>query len=303
MIKLEKIRDLDVEANSPRPVHLSAASGLVCHEAAMYVITDDDLHLGVFPVRSSGPGGLIRLFDGVLPQSHDERKKQKPDLEALTLIPPYSDLCFGALLAIGSGSRSNRKRSVLLGLDACGTVCTAPRIVDLSFILDPLAAEFAQVNIEGAVVAGQELRLFQRGNKRHIDNAVIRYSLSAVLDGLDSERANSMTPIAIERFNLGTIRGTPFGFTDAAALSNGDMVFSAVAEDTEDAFHDGPCVGAGIGIIDDRGRLLSFDRIEGTHKVEGIHARLQGEVLELLLVTDADSREVPATLFSACISR
>ncbi|WP_425275552.1 DUF6910 family protein, partial [Sinorhizobium medicae] len=136
-----------------------------------------------FPVRSSGPGGLIRLFDGVLPQSHDERKKQKPDLEALTLIPPYSDLCFGALLAIGSGSRSNRKRSVLLGLDACGTVCTAPRIVDLSFILDPLAAEFAQVNIEGAVVAGQELRLFQRGNKRHIDNAVIRYSPSAVLNG------------------------------------------------------------------------------------------------------------------------
>ncbi|WP_162304807.1 DUF6910 family protein [Sinorhizobium medicae] len=71
----------------------------------------------------------------------------------------------------------------MLGLDACGTVCAAPRIVDLSFILDPLAAEFAQVNIEDAVVAGQELRLFQRGNKRHIDNAVIRYSPSAVLNG------------------------------------------------------------------------------------------------------------------------
>ncbi|MDX0444754.1 hypothetical protein GOC91_25525, partial [Sinorhizobium medicae] len=32
-------------------------------------------------------------------------------------------------------------------------------------------------------VAGQELRLFQRGNKRHIDNAVIRYSPSAVSNG------------------------------------------------------------------------------------------------------------------------
>ncbi|MDX0427218.1 hypothetical protein GOL39_32520 [Sinorhizobium medicae] len=40
-----------------------------------------------------------------------------------------------------------------------------------------------QVNIEDAVVAGQELRLFQRGNKRHIDNAVIRYPPSAVLNG------------------------------------------------------------------------------------------------------------------------
>ena len=87
-----------------RPLHLSAASGLVCLHSFIYVVSDDELHLGVFGRADQKPGHLIRLFDGALAESKSDRKKQKPDLEALTLLPAHENYHHGALLALGSGS-------------------------------------------------------------------------------------------------------------------------------------------------------------------------------------------------------
>ncbi|WP_457588579.1 hypothetical protein [Ensifer canadensis] len=56
MIKLEKIRDLNIDPNShPRQSYLSAASGLVCLDAALYMIANDELHFGVFPLVHQVP--------------------------------------------------------------------------------------------------------------------------------------------------------------------------------------------------------------------------------------------------------
>ena len=90
MITLTEIRELDLAAPSApgRPSHLSAASGLVRVNSLIYVIADDEVHLGVFRLDSAEPGQLIRLFDGALPDAKAERKKRKPDLEAFTLLPP-----------------------------------------------------------------------------------------------------------------------------------------------------------------------------------------------------------------------
>jgi hypothetical protein len=81
------------------------------------------------------------------------------------------------------------------------------------------------------------------------------------------------------------------------------MVFCAVAEDTEDAYRDGPCIGAAIGIVSHDGQLLSMQQFDQPHKVEGISARQNGDILELLLVTDPDDAEIPAVLLSASIGR
>ncbi len=302
MITLTKVRELNLSAaTAGRPLHLSAASGLACLNSFNYVVADDELHLGVFRANSSEPGHLIRLFGGELPASKADRKKQKPDLEALTLLPAYGDYPHGALLALGSGSRPNRRLGALLGLDAQGAVRGSPQVVDLSPILAPLDDEFPALNIEGAVVSGGELRLFQRGNKRHVDNAVIRFPLSALLDTLSSENTGAIKPSAIATFDLGQIDGIPLCFTDAAALPDGAMVFTAVAEDTDDAYNDGACVGAAIGIADHKLRCLH--RLERPYKVEGVDARMEGDVVSLLLVTDADDADTPAVLFSATIPR
>jgi hypothetical protein len=306
MIKLTKIRDLDLDAASSagRPLHLSAASGLVCRETCIYVVADDELHLGVFPVAGNAPGQLIRLFEGVLPDTKPDRKKQKPDLEALTPLPPFGNYSHGALLAFGSGSKRNRRRmGALLGLDADGALHGPPQVVDLSPVLAPLDDEFSKLNIEGAVVWGDELRLFQRGNKRQAKNAIIRYRLAALLDMLSAGRADAIAPAAIDPYDLGNIGGIPFCFTDAAALPDGDMVFTAVVENTDDAYNDGPCLGAAIGIVGNDGRLLGLHRLDGPCKVEGVDARLDGDVLRLLLVTDDDDSDIPAGLFSATMAR
>jgi len=305
MITFTKIRDLNLSeaATAGRPLHLSAASGLVCLHSFIYVVSDDELHLGVFGKADREPGHLMRLFDGALSDSKSARKKQKPDLEALTLLPAYGEYHHGALLALGSGSKRNRRMGALLGLDAQGAVHSPPRVVDLSPILAPLDDEFAALNIEGAVVSGDELRLFQRGNKRHTENAIIRFKLSALLDALSSGRTGAIKSFAINAFDLGQIEGIPLCFTDAAALPDGDMVFTAIAEDTDDSYNDGPCVGAAIGVAGNDGTLRRLHWLDRPYKVEGVDARLDGDVVRLLLVTDADDADIPASLLSATIGR
>lgn len=305
MIALTELRELDIvpeRAGAPARF-VSAASGLVCAGSTIYVVADDELHLGVFSRDTRKPGRLIRLLDGSLPPGKAERKQQKPDFEALTLLPALEDFPHGALLALGSGSRANRCRGVLLGFGEDGAIGGSPQTLDMSPIFSPLREAFAELNIEGAVVAGDELRLFQRGNRTHPDNAIIRYPLLQTLDAGRGASANIIRPLSIDCVDLGSIDGVPLCFTDASVLPSGDMAFCAVAEDTEDAYRDGPCIGAGIGILDSAGELLRLERLERPYKVEGISARPAGDRLDLLLVTDADDPAIPAMLLAGSIAR
>ena len=302
MITLEKIRELDLAAPAGvgAPPYLSAASGLVSVGAHLYVVADDELHLGVFPLAATSAGHLVRLFAGMLPSAPAERKAGKPDLEALTLLPPFPACPHGALFALGSGSTPRRRTGVLVALDAQGAPRGAPRLCDLSGMFASLGARFAALNIEGAVVIGDELCLLQRGNRRIAQNAIIRFHLSSVLDTLQS--GAPIAPSMLHAFELGEVAGIPLCFTDGAALPGGDIVFSAVAEDTPDSYNDGPCAGAAIGIAARDGTLRYLERLDGCHKIEGIDAKVHNDIIRLLLVTDADDASVPASLFSAAIS-
>lgn len=306
MITLTKLRELNVSLSpdARATTYLSAASGLIRAGSFLYVVADDELHLGVFGATDNNPGHLVRLLDGALPPSKVERKKQKPDFETLTLLLPASErFPNGAILALGSGSRPNRRLGVLLGLDAQGAVRGAPETVDLTSVFAPINAAFSAPNIEGAVVVRDEMRLFQRGNKGDRTNAIVRFSLSSFLDALKSKPGNALQALAIDTIDLGQCNGIPLCFTDAAVLSSGEMVFTAVAEDTEDTYNDGPCAAAAIGVIDDAGYLRRLLRLDAPLKVEGIEARADSDIIRLLLVTDDDDPGIPAALFSGTIER
>jgi hypothetical protein len=298
MISLTRLRTLHV-SDGAAPRGLSAASGLACLGEHIYVVADDELHLGIFPASGEGPGRVLPLFAGALPAAKEARKAQKPDLESIALLPPFGPYRHGALFALGSGSTLQRCRGVLLGVDSEGAVGAPPRIVDLSDLF--AALDFPALNIEGATVGGGELRLLQRGNNSDPRNAILRYPIDAVLAALMAGTAIG-APSAIAFADLGRVGGVPLCFTDAASLPDGSMVFTAIAEDTADAYNDGPCLGAAIGIMDADGRVRRIESLDRPHKIEGVDARLDGDAVRLLLVTDADDAGVAASLFSAMIS-
>lgn len=301
---MELVRRRDLMLAEPpaagRPAHLGAASGLVRRGGQLYVIADDELHLGVFPAMGDAPGHLVRLLDGVLPDDKAARKSAKPDFESLLQLPATRRFPHGALLALGSGSTPARRRGVFVGFDARNALTGKPAIADITPLFAVLGAIFADVNIEGAVVAGNELRLFQRGHKQQPESAVIHFALADVLALLEGE-AQSARLLAIDRHNLGDVEGIPFCFTDAAALPDGRVVFTAVAEDTDDPVQDGRCAGACVGLIGSDGALTAMHRLSRPHKVEGITAEMVGGGLELLLVTDADDPAVAAGLYAATL--
>lgn len=283
------LRDLLLEpAAHPRgQAHLSAASGLVQVGSWLYVVADDEHHLGRFAASGelAAPVHLHRIAPGDLPDDKDKRKKRKPDFEALALLPAMAGHPHGALLAVGSGSRPNRQQALMLPLDAEGGLPGATRAIDLAGLYQPLAENFPKLNIEGAFVAGERFCLLQRGNKGDARNACVEYPLHAMLSWLAGNKSSPPEASRILYLELGDVDGIPLGFTDGAALPGGGWIFSAVAEDTRDSYTDGRCGGSAIGWVSADGKLQRMQAVSDAPKIEGI--ALAGNK-QLLMVTDSD---------------
>ena len=302
MIHASKLRELTLTTpSSPRRArHLGAASGLVAAGGFLYVVADDEHHLGAFSAEGNDAGELLRIHPGDLPHDRQSRKASKPDLEALVRLPPFHGYPDGALLALASGSRPNRRGGVILALDATGAITDAPRRIDLSATYLALEHRFPALNIEGAAVRGDALVLFQRGSRHHPGNALIHLPLDGVFDAIaHGDLRIAVDPVNVEFVDLGTVDGVPLCFTDGTALADGRIVFTAVAENAEDHYVDGPCLAAAVGILGPDGRLQCIERLEPVHKVEGVHAWLDGARIRLLLVTDADDADIAGLLLSA----
>lgn len=305
-IRLTKQRELWLSAPSHPggPAFISAASGLVVTRDRLYVVADDELSLGVFSRNRDKRGSLERLLPGELPLDPQPRKKAKPDFETLLRLPAFGPYSHGALFAIGSGSTPRRCRGALIPFDDTNELTHDVSIVELTEFFAALETEVGRVNIEGAALIGDRLLFLQRGNKGDGINAIATFSGRDFLASIERSRTvGALEPLAMQSYDLGSTRGVPFSFTDAAALVDGTIVFSAVAEDTKDAVADGACAGSAIGTIDREGALVRLCKVEEAAKIEGLHAIEHDNEIELLLVTDADDPTTPASLLSARMRR
>ena len=296
-LELRKLRDLDVEEPSGpgRPAHLSAASGVVRRAGYVYVIGDDELHLGVFDISSDRPGHLQRVLEGELPGDHDERSEEKPDLEALTLLPPFEGNPYGALLGLGSGSGPRRDRGFVCALAPDGSLAEEPREISLEPVYSLLRNHVAELNVEGAATMGDRLWLLQRGNSELGSNLVAELSLDEVMRSLREDLTIDAHELeAVRSYALGEIDGVKLTFSDATPIAERLLVFTASAEGD-----DGAIRGSVVGTLDTGGSVRRLRTIDRQWKVEGVYAAIDTGVLDFTFVCDQDDPNAPSPLLSA----
>ena len=302
-LPLRKVRDLHLDEPSgpDRRPHLSAASGVVRRGDFLYVVGDDELHLAIFRASSPEPGTLQRVLSGELPDDPEERKRHKPDLEVLTLLPPFPGRPFGALLGLGSGSTPERDRGFTWDLEGDGSLRGKPSELDLEPVFERLRAELGGLNIEGATVMGDQLWLLNRA-AGGTPNAIAQLSMPEVVESLGGDRRIDAAELDdLHAYELGEIDGAALTFSDATPLGGGVLVFTASAERTTSSYDDGEIAGSVIGLLDADGDVARLRTIDRRHKVEGVHASLDTGVLDLLLVTDQDDPDHPAPLLSGAM--
>lgn len=270
---------------------ISAASGAVLHNDVLLVIADDGLALHRYTLRGKALDPLP-LFPGrePLPAEHNERKKWKPDLEALAQLPD------GSLLAMGSGSAANRRAARRVSVHDGNVVP-----IDLTPLYTALAARVADLNIEGAVVRGDRLVLAHRGTRRG-GSALILLDLAQTLADLAKGHIGADAVRRVQPLVLGALDGVALTPTDLALGPDGTLWYIASAENTTNPYDDGSCLGSVIGCLDDTLRVDRQWRLSPTVKVEGLHFQQRDAGGERwLLVTDADSATIAARLFSVQI--
>ena len=292
---VETLRPLDLSsALTPGlPPHVAAASGLARVEEWLHVVPDDALQLVTFALGGKEPGRTHPLFpDPALPQDEKERKKLKPDLESLTVVPWKGG---EALLAVGSGSSDRRRRGILQPLFDCGEVSGSALLFDLGPLYDALP--FKELNVEGLACVGLRLFLGQRGNSAEGRNELVELDLLGALSAIESGKpwgpalVKGMTPLG-----LGEVLGVRLTLTDLSACGPDHLLVAAAAEDTANPYDDGAVIGSALGRYSLRDGTMTMVSLDGPWKVEGVEMLEDGRVL---MVTDGDDPHQPALLLEA----
>ncbi len=329
VLHVEKIRELTVDnPEEGRPGFMSAASGVsrAGDGDQAIAIGDDENHFWEGPVNDERPGLYTRIIPGRLSADEQERKFQKPDLEALTILPPFERNPHGALLACGSGASSQdgtqRSSGVAFSLDADGRLAGLPCRIDLQplhrFVRRHVTGE---LNIEGICVWGEHVVLAQRGNSLDDDghpaqNLLLMLSLEEVIRSLLTDlEIDPHELLEVRSYDLGHLtarhdgghRTVKLDFTDVDSVSgdpHGRMVFTAAAEGIDGSPDAGLIAGSVVGVIDAHGELGKLVALEDASiKLEGIDARYDPDrdEIQLLLVADADDPDAPAPLLRAVL--
>ena len=249
------------------------------------------------------PASFVPVLHGELSSDPGRRKKEKPDLEALTLLPPFTDRPFGALLGLGSGSNPHRQRGFVWGLAADGSLEGKPTELDLSPLYERLRESAPELNIEGASALGDRLWLFHRGNTEQGLNIVAEVPLDDFIGGVqDDGRIACGEEVRIRAYELGELDGVPLTFSDATPLADELVVFTASAEPGSDPHGtDGSIRGSVVGMIDGDGHVQRLRTIDKKWKVEGVYASVDARVIDFLFVCDQDDPDIASPLLSAAM--
>lgn len=278
-----------VAAGDDRPPHVRAASGLAFSHGRLAVIQDDTAFIATVAgnevaaiLLPRGVGGR-RRFEVAL-----GNKADKLDLESCIAIGDD-------LYAFGSGSSPLRERIAHIGY--------ATQLLDASPLYRMMRDELnGPVNIEGVAAVGRELWMFHRGNSGGTDRgpAIVRFARTGLMAWIAGD-GPVPEPTDSKRYDLGSVGGVRYGFTDAVGV--GDRAFYiAAAEDSPNAIDDGAVLGSQLGVIEmgpDGERVARAAPLE----VDGAPLKAEGLAFDpkdparVWVATDPDNVDEPSRLY------
>jgi hypothetical protein len=260
-------------------IGIGAASGLWYQNDELYLISDNSTYLYHYKIASK----QLHKIPLVNNPQENIPKKEKPDLEAITAKRDQ-------LVIIGSGSTQQRNRIFTYKLHTKET-----KQKDWTALFSSIQTELnitpSELNIEGIILQGENIYLFQRGNGVTAKNGIIK-----LRDNI-SDPLPQFYPIT-----LPTINGITASFTDAVLVED-TIYFLAAAEDSNSTFHDGTIAGSMIGTIDSTTLTLKHTEVISlTHKFEGLtFYKKENNTLELLLCEDPDSEDLETNIYHLVI--
>lgn len=300
MITMEKVRALELaeppEASDNKRVE--AASGLVIVDGTLYIVSDDQLYMAVFPDMGRAPGHVTPLLQGHLSEDQSRRKEEKPDLESLSPLEPFDRFEQGGLFTLGSGSSEHRYHGAFAAFAEDGSIDDIV-FLDARPLMADLRDRIPGLNLEGTATTNDVLRVLQRGNFKGSFNAHLDLDLELLRKQI--VRGGPLTPDllrGIKRHELGQMHGVRRCFSDADTLPDQRIVFSASAEPDEGG-DDGSSLGSSIGVMSPEGEILELEPIDVHVKVEGLAVVPENGSISAYMVTDEDDPDIPSDLWRA----
>lgn len=296
---------VSVTRQIPLP-QIPSASGIERAGDHYFVIGDDTPYL--FRLNPAfQPGEKIELFKAVTGNTGRIRKKDKADLESLTLIKSGTSYF---LLALGSGSRrENRDVAYLVELTTLKvSSIRVSRFFDCLRSL--LKSRYAsELNIEASVFFRQKLYLFQRGNVSGF-NIIVSIPFNDFLHFDENE--NDSATFSLHEVTLPVLHGLQAGFSGACLMSDSDTVlFTASLEQTSNALVDGPSGGSFAGFLHlgqmDSGvsdiALIQYEAKTFMGKVESVTdvRSIDKNIVQAIAVCDEDGN--PSSLLQLTIEQ
>ncbi|MCW2974151.1 MAG: hypothetical protein JWN72_2424 [Thermoleophilia bacterium] len=272
---------------------VSGASGVAAVGGASWVVSDSSAQPARFGDWAA-PGAV---------QPGLPAREKRYDLESIT--PLTRDAAGGVtLLSLGSGSKKSRAVGLAQLVDSRGVATGTPQALDVAPLYERLRGLVdGELNIEGATVrhglAGAELLLFNRAATGGDASRVFVLDGDAFVDAIRTGAAVSSSALRSSRaVDLGQLaNGAHLAFSDARALADGRILFSASSERSEPD-RDGAISGSAIGFLDRDLTLGELRPLAGPpRKVEGIVLARDLDPAapadRVVMVTDGDDPTVP----------
>lgn len=278
------------------PAFVRAASAIRRVGSQLVVVQDDVNAVAMIDRGRARPWLLPRGRGGARAFDDSRRNKRyKRDFEAACVLPD------GRMVLLGSGAAPVREWIAILRLGQRPRMRRATGMYARMRRLCQVAGQ--ELNIEGALVQHERLRILQRGNGAsradlRAGGLVFDFGLADVLRWMDDAGPVPKVLDVVE-LRLGSLRGVPFALTDGATVGTKAIALLAAAEDSANVRSDGPVLGC-------RFAWWQGDRLEWTDivDVEGRPVRLKLEGLEprprstteFDVVADPDRADQPAQL-------